>query len=143
LWQNGVMRKLPTLGGANGFVNSINNRGEVAGLVKTTVRDPTPGCPVFQFEPFIWKNGAVRELHTYPGDTDGVAAAINDHGQAVGASGTCASFNPNSEFYLLENHALLWENGAATDLGNLGGTGGIGGNHPCRKPITTVKWLVI
>jgi probable HAF family extracellular repeat protein len=33
--------------------------------------------------------------------------------------------------YLVENHALLWENGVATDLGNLGGTGGIAGNHAC------------
>ncbi len=130
LWQNGVMRKLPTLGG-NGFANSINNRGEVAGLAETTVTDPTPGCPVFQFKPVIWTNGAIGELHTYPGDTDGVAASINDHGQAVGASGTCASFNPNSGLYLVEDHALLWENGRVTDLGNLGGTGGIAGNHAC------------
>jgi probable HAF family extracellular repeat protein len=49
----------------------------------------------------------------------------------VGASGTCAAFNPNSGVYLAENHALLWENGAVTDLGNLGGTGGIAGNHAC------------
>jgi uncharacterized membrane protein len=77
------MRKLPTLGGANGLANSINNRGEVAGLAETTITDPTPGCPVFQFEPVIWKNGVIQELDTYPGDTDGVAAFINDNGQAV------------------------------------------------------------
>jgi probable HAF family extracellular repeat protein len=131
LWQNGVMTKLPTLGGANGFANSINNRGEVAGLAETTTTDPTPGCPVFQFKPVLWKNGVIQELHTYPGDTDGVAAFINDNGQAVGASGTCASFNPNSGLYLVEDHALLWEKGRVTDLGNLGGSGGIAGNHAC------------
>ena len=131
LWQNGVMTKLPTLGGANGFANSINNRGEVAGLAETTNTDPTPGCPVFQFQPVIWKNGAIQELQINPGDTDGVAAYINDYGQAVGASGACASFNPLSGLYLEENHALLWENGTVTDLGNLGGTGGIAGNHAC------------
>ena len=130
-WQNGVMRKLPTLGGANGFANSVNNRGEVAGLAETTLQDPTPGCPVLQFKPVIWKNGVVHELDPYPGDTDGVAAQINDRGQVVGASGSCASFNPNSGLYLVENHALLWENGKVTDLGNLGGTGGIAGNHAC------------
>jgi len=131
LWQNGVMRKLPTLGGANGFANSINNRGEVAGLAETTLKNPTPGCPVLQFKPVIWKNGVIQELETYPGDADGVAAFINDQGQVVGASGSCASFNPNSGLYLVENHALLWENGTVTDLGNLGGTGGIAGNHAC------------
>jgi len=131
LWQNSAMRMLPTLGGANGFANSINNRGEVAGLAETTTTDPTPGCPVFQFRPVLWKNGAIQELPTYPGDTDGVAAFINDKSQAVGASGTCTSFNPNSGLYLVEDHALLWENGRVTDLGNLGGTGGIAGNHAC------------
>ena len=131
LWQNGAMRRLPTLGGPNGFANSINNRGEVAGLAETTRQDRTPGCPVLQFKPVIWKNDVIQELDTYPGDTDGVAAFIDDRGQVVGASGTCASFNPNSGLYLVENHALLWENGTVTDLGNLGGTGGIAGNHAC------------
>jgi uncharacterized membrane protein len=37
----------------------------------------------------------------------------------------------HSGLYLGENHALLWERGMVTDLGNLGGTGGIGGNHAC------------
>ena len=131
LWQNGMMTPLPTLGGANGFANSINNRGEVAGLAETTITEA--GCPVFQFEPVIWKHGVIRELLTYPGDTDGVAAAINDNGQVSGASGRCASsLNGNSGLYLVENHAMLWESdGTPHDLGNLGGTGGIAGNHAC------------
>ena len=51
LWQNGVMTKLPTLGGANGHANMINNRGEVVGLAENNTKDP--GCPVSQFEPVI------------------------------------------------------------------------------------------
>ncbi len=142
LWQYGVMTALPTLGGANGFAYSINNRGEVAGLAETTNPDPTPGCTVSEFKPVIWKNGVIQQqLDTYPGDTDGVAAFINDHGQAVGASGPCggaefvgafgSSFNPDTGLYLVENHALLWENGTPTDLKNLGGSGGLAGNHAC------------
>src|SRR5450432_1059234 len=132
LWQNGVMSKLPTLGGANGVANMINNRGQVAGYAENTMRDPDPACPVSQFKPVTWVNGAIHELHTYAGDPDGVAAAINDSGQVVGASGTCSTFNPNSGLHLVENHALLWEkDGTVHDLGNLGGTGGIAGNHAC------------
>jgi probable HAF family extracellular repeat protein len=124
------MTRLPTLGGANGVANSINSHGTVAGFAETTLRDPDSACPVFQFKPVVWNNGRIQELSTY-GDPDGVAAAINDHGQVVGASGTCAPFNANSGLHLVENHALLWDNGMVTDLGNLGGTGGIAGNHAC------------
>jgi probable HAF family extracellular repeat protein len=132
LWQNGVMTKLPTLGGANGVANSINNRGQVVGYAENTMKDADPACPVSQFKPVTWVNGAIHELHTYAGDPDGVAAAINDNGQVVGASGTCSTFNPNSGLHLVENHALLWEkDGTVHDLGNLGGTGGIAGNHAC------------
>ena len=130
LWQQGAMTRLPTLGGPNGVASSINSRGTVVGYAENALRDPDPGCQVFQFKPVVWDNGHVQELSTF-GDPDGVAAAINDHGQVVGASGTCAPFNANSGLYLVENHALLWERGMVTDLGNLGGTGGIAGNHAC------------
>ncbi len=130
LWQRGKMTQLPTLGGANGVASRINNRGEAAGYAETNTLEDA--CPVSQFKPVIWKDGKVHELRIYPGDSDGVAAWINDKGQAVGSSGTCASFNPYSELYLVENHALLWEkDGTPHDLGNLGGTGGIAGNHSC------------
>jgi probable HAF family extracellular repeat protein len=132
LWQNGVMTPLPTLGGANGSANMINNRGEVAGYAEKNTPDPDPACTVSQFVPVLWKNGKAQELSTVSGDPDGVAAWINDKGQAVGASGACGAFNPNSGLYLVENHALLWErDGSVHDLGNLGGTGGIAGNHAC------------
>jgi probable HAF family extracellular repeat protein len=132
LWQNGVMTPLPTLGGANGSANMINGRGEVAGYAETNTPDPDLACTVSQFAPVLWKNGKIHELPTFPGDPVGVAAWINDEGQVVGSSGTCGSFNPNSGLHLVENHALLWEkDGSVHDLGNLGGTGGIAGNHAC------------
>jgi probable HAF family extracellular repeat protein len=58
----------------------------------------------------------------------GVAFWINDSGETVGASGVCTTYNP----YMLANfqplHALLWQNGIVTDIGNLGGTGRATGN---------------
>jgi len=65
LWQDGVMTKLPTLGGDNGYANMINNRGVVAGIAETDAIDPTPGCPVHQFEAVIWKKArSTHFLHT-------------------------------------------------------------------------------
>jgi probable HAF family extracellular repeat protein len=133
LWQNGVMKPLPTLGGANGAANKINNRGQAVGFAETTISDP--GCPVSRFEPVVWEFGGVRQLPiSVPGtsDTHGLAADINDNGQVVGSSGACGPINAAAQGYLVQNHALLWDrDGTPRDLGNLGGGGGIAGNHAC------------
>ena len=41
----------------------------------------------------------------------------------AGASGACTAFNHDSLVNLQPLHALLWQTGTVTDLGNLGGTG--------------------
>lgn len=129
LWHEGVMSPLPTLGGNNGEAGEINERGEVAGNAENSTRDST--CPagvpqVLQEKPVVWKNGHVKQLDTFRGDPDGWAFGINDNGQVVGASGICSPINPDTGVYILSRHALLWEKGRMTDLGNLGGTGGFG-----------------
>jgi probable HAF family extracellular repeat protein len=130
LWQNGEMIQLPTLGGNNGVAMAISDRGEVAGFAENST--PDTGCPapqVLHFMPVVWKNGAIHKLPTFGGDPDGVAQQINDNGEVVGGSGTCATFNLNFLYNLVPVHALLWEKGKVTDLGNLGGkTGQAGGN---------------
>jgi probable HAF family extracellular repeat protein len=130
LWQDGGMVQLPTLGGNNGMAMAISNRGEVAGFAENST--PDPGCPapqVLHFKPVVWEKGVIHKLPTFGGDPDGVAQQINDKGEVVGGSGTCATFNTNLFFNLVPVHALLWEKGKATDLGNLGGkTGQAGGN---------------
>jgi probable HAF family extracellular repeat protein len=104
---------------------AINSRGEVAGTAENTT--PDPACPapqVFQFKPVIWENAQAQELPTYPGDLDGVAFGINGNGDVAGASGECTAFNTASSLVNLRPlHALLWQTGTVTDLGNLGGTG--------------------
>ena len=130
LWQDGKMIQLPTLGGNNGGANAINNWGKVAGFAENST--PDSACPapqVLQFKPAVWENGVIHKLPTVGGDPEGVAYNANDNGLVVGASGTCTTFNPNFLNNLLAVHALLWEDGKATDLGNLGGqTGQAGGN---------------
>jgi len=130
LWRDGGMIQFPTLRGNNGVAMAISNGGEVAGFAENST--PDPGCPVpqvLQFKPVVWKKGVVHNLPTFGGDPDGVAQQINDNGEVVGGSGTCATFNTNLFFNLVPVHALLWQNGKVTDLGNLGGqTGQAGGN---------------
>jgi probable HAF family extracellular repeat protein len=129
LWQDSKMTALPTLGGVNGVANGINNRGLVVGFAENLQQDP--GCPVFEFKPVIWNQGKAQQLALPAGDTVGAALAINAEGQAVGISGTCLPFNQNLGLYMRDTHAVTWQNGAVTDLGNLGGDGGFGGNHAC------------
>jgi probable HAF family extracellular repeat protein len=135
LWQNGVMRALPTLKdkngqhGNNGAANVINGYGEVTGDSENTTLDPT--CPPYdpskgqtqklQQKPVIWRAGRVYELPVIGGDPDGDALAINDRGQAAGGTGTCAAFNLNNFIAIQFAHAVLWDNGKPIDLGNLGG----------------------
>jgi probable HAF family extracellular repeat protein len=116
VWQKRVRTPLPTLDGNNAIANEVNNRGEVGGVAETSTLDPTCVAPqVLQAEPVVWKKGKIEQLPTFPGDPDGFVTAINDNGQAIGASGQCYTALPGI-------HALLWQNGSATDLGNLGGT---------------------
>lgn len=120
------MYPLLTLGGNNGAANQINNRGEVAGIAENDTPDwtcPSAGPQKLQFKPIVWRNGKARELPTHPGDPDANAVAINGLGQIADGSGDCTAFGPISLTNLSPLHVLLCEDGKATDLGNLGGTG--------------------
>src|ERR1039458_10292343 len=124
VWQNGIMTPLSTLGGNNGQAAAINNRGQVAGYSETAIADPN--CPVpqvLQFRPTLWTAAQARALPLYPGDTEGAAFWINNQGETVGASGSCAPYDPRYALPLQPRHALLWRKSSVQpiDLGNLGG----------------------
>ena len=117
IWRHGKMTALPTLGGTNGFANSINNRGQVIGYAENSTPDSTcaPGTQVLEVEPVLWEERGIHQLPTLAGDNDGVALVINDKGQTVGASGNCFSAE-------VQHHAVFWPNrDTVIDLGNLGG----------------------
>jgi probable HAF family extracellular repeat protein len=118
VWEDGVMRALPTLGGDNGFATGANKRGQVVGWAENTVHDPTCVPPqVLQFRPVNWNaNDQIHEFPLIPGDTSGAATAINDKNQAVGISGIC----DQAVGRYTAKHAVLWNNGRVIDLGNLG-----------------------
>ena len=132
VWQFGVITPLPTLGGTNASFGAINNLGAVSGYAENNHRDPD--CPpgvaingtgpqVLDFEPVIWgpKLNQIRQLKLLPGDTVGMASGLNDLGQAVGTTGTCA--NTMVAPFFAGPHAVLWDiDGSVHNLGNLGGT---------------------
>jgi probable HAF family extracellular repeat protein len=121
IWNNGKMTPLKTLGGVNGVANQINSFGAITGFAENTTKDPGCSSPqIYQFKPVVWFQNSIQPLPT-GSDAEGVAFSINDLGQVVGTSGSCAPFNPIWLFNLTPVHALLWQNGVATDLGNLGG----------------------
>lgn len=119
-WQDGVMSALPTLGGYNGYAAGVNNKGQVVGWAEDTVHDPTCALPqVLQFEAVIWgpKLNELTKLSPLAPDPDSAATAINDNGQIVGISGLCSVAVGGAS----AEHALIWNNGVPTDLGNIGG----------------------
>jgi probable HAF family extracellular repeat protein len=118
LWRNGLMSALPTVGGNNGQASAINNSGQIAGYAENGMVDSTcpPGITNNRIDlPVLWDKGKAQALPTIGSDPDGVAFGINNQGQAVGYSGTCT----------VANYAVVWENGTATPLPNLGTPGAI------------------
>jgi probable HAF family extracellular repeat protein len=120
VWEDGVMRPLPTLGGTNGFATGTNNKGQTVGWAENTVHDPTCVPPqVLQFRAVVWgpKKRQIRELPPLPGDTVSAATALNNRGQVVGISGICD--RAVGRFSAI--HAVLWQDGKPINIGNLGG----------------------
>jgi probable HAF family extracellular repeat protein len=106
----------------------------IAGTSENAEKDSTcPGALVspqsIQFKPVVWikqfplSQAQLYELPTFDRDPDGIAYAINDRGEAVGASGNCGPFNALEQNNLTPLHAVLWQDGNAINLGNLGGDG--------------------
>jgi probable HAF family extracellular repeat protein len=129
IW-NGVMTPLPTLGGGNAMAIISNNRGQIVGVAESSIHDANcPSPQVLDYEAVVWgpRQGDVQGLPPLPGDTVGFALGINERGQVVGSSGTCANTVVTAVGLFVGPHAVLWDNGTVTSLGSLGGTMGKAG----------------
>lgn len=125
LWRNGVMTALPTLGGNNAQALGINNRGQAVGMAEQSTQDPNCIPPqVLDIQAVIWgpKEGEIQILPPLPGDISAWGIGINDAGQVVGLSGNCMSPNFNTPGAPTPQHAVVWQNGTATNIGTLGGS---------------------
>lgn len=107
LWDNSVdPTVLPTLGGASGEANGINNTGQMVG--------------------YSYLDGDAVH-HATRWTLSGQTIGIDDLGTLGGASSSAWAINANgliagwSNVTGEEQHATLWDGSAITDLGTLGG----------------------
>jgi probable HAF family extracellular repeat protein len=114
-----LMKKLPTLGGNNGYAAGANSSGYVAGWAETSLHDSTCILPQqLQFEATVWNpNGTVSSLPPFANDPDSAATAIDDAGDVVGISGICQ----NAVGDLSAKHMVFWHAGHAIKIKSLGG----------------------
>lgn len=101
-----VITDLGTLGGAQSWAASINERGQVVGDSVTASG---------QVRAFLWQKGKMVDLGTLGGPSSN-AVAINGDGQVIGVADT--KTRAGSDYF---KHAFLWQNGRMIDLGTLGG----------------------
>src|SRR5262249_46047634 len=99
LWEGGHMKDLGSLGGTQGFVAGLNNRGE--GVGQSNLAGDLP------FHPFLWDGRTLRDLGTLGGDY-GAATWITDAGDVAGWAQTPLNATV---------HAVLWRGSAPRDLG--------------------------
>jgi probable HAF family extracellular repeat protein len=106
LWRSGKVTRLGTLGVGFGFVNDLNDRGQVAETGATSKSKRSP-----RIRALLWQNGKLVDLGTLGGKAS-FASAISQTGQVIGTS-----WLPNTKVV----HGFLWQNGKMRDLGGTPG----------------------
>lgn len=110
IYQNGVVKALPTLGGiATIYTESANGISD-SGLV-VGVSAAAGGLD----EAVLWQNGVATNLGTLAGGNTPLGLGyINSNAEAINASGQIAGYSlMTGDAY----HAVMWQSGKITDLG--------------------------
>lgn len=130
LWRaDGTMVDLGTLGGLDSSAFAINKAGVVVGFSNVA---GTSG----RFVPVVWRNGQIKALKSLGGGYSAAMAISNKGNYIAGRSSDTGG----------ANHAVVWKDGALTDLGenrflfgiNSSGTA-VGYAPPQSQGVTTVE----
>jgi probable HAF family extracellular repeat protein len=104
LWQNGTPTDLGCLGGTQfSAALKVNDQSSVIGASDLDGDTNFWAFPFINNHGFLWRNGAMTDLGTLPGDPTSVAISINNKGQIVGSG----------------SRAILWSVAGLTDLNTL------------------------
>lgn len=113
LWQSGVPHDLGTLGGPDSLGFFLNERGQMAGVSFTSsTPNGVTGAP--PMDPFLWQDGAMRDLGNLGGAST-IVNWMNSRGEVVGQSDLAGDET---------HHPFLWDGTKLLDLGTLGGAKG-------------------
>jgi len=114
LWSKGLLTDLGQIFGTDfNYGNDVNDRDQVAGAADL------PGDQTAHA--FLLNDGKIQDLAPLAGDTLSAGFGINNRGQVVGVSSLSfvpAPFPPVNNFEC-PCHAVIWEDGKATDLNTL------------------------
>jgi len=126
IWRDGFMEDLGTLGGPDSWGADVNDQGDIVGwsYINSTPNSNNGalcGANAPTQDPVLWqRDGRMIDLGTFGGTCGvvgsmfnaGSGGAINNRGQIIGTSNLAGN---------QRHHAFLWNEGALTDLGTLGG----------------------
>ena len=98
LWQNGVIKDLGTLGGADALASNVNEAGQVGGVSYTNSAFSMNCSFPLTTHAFFYENGKMTDLGTFGGSCS-ITGWMNNRGQLTGYSNT-----PDEN-----NHAFLWD----------------------------------
>lgn len=123
-WERGIRTDLGALPGGSSAAVWINEPGQSAGQSQNGLVDPLTGLPATTA--VIWKNnGEIVNLGNRGGN-QGLAVAINNGGQVIGAAANTipdpfSLANIYNLGFATQTRAFLWQRGVMRDLGTLGG----------------------